>query len=250
MSDAAESIISIAEAYALRNQSIARDYSAGVSIEVIAARVGLTVGTAYSIAVGMGAKKPAALDRRRLRFSPKMERNEKICAEYLSGDSLEMVGQRYGMTRERVRQILVKNGHEERHGGFNTERRIAARAKAFPKALEREERRERRKAQVALARELYNAGETYKAIAERLSHPITWVENAIWTTGGPSRNRNVGKPQHRLTAEHKAEIARRYAAGEAPDLIAADFDIARQVVGQIANSLGAYRRPRAQTGAG
>ncbi len=41
------------------------------------------------------------------------ERNAAIVARYLEGKTLEQVGQEYGITRERVRQILIQQGVSE-----------------------------------------------------------------------------------------------------------------------------------------
>jgi len=41
-------------------------------------------------------------------------RNCEMCQMYLDGHTLQQVGERFGITRERVRQILVKNGVAER----------------------------------------------------------------------------------------------------------------------------------------
>lgn len=42
------------------------------------------------------------------------ERNKSICQMYVDGHTLQEVGDKYGVTRERIRQILVKNGVTER----------------------------------------------------------------------------------------------------------------------------------------
>ena len=50
-------------------------------------------------------------------------RNQQIVERYLEGFSLTEVGEEFGITRERVRQILLTKGITQRHGG--TKRREA-----------------------------------------------------------------------------------------------------------------------------
>lgn len=225
-----------------RDRQIAIDYSAGTPIEEIAAKAGLRPAVARAIATRLGARLPRHLDGRYAAHpTANAERNEKMCAEYLSGDSLEVVGQRYGITRERVRQILVKSGHEERHHGFNAPRRVEARERAIPKMVARDERRARIAAERARVREMYDTGATYGEIAEAMSHSITWVQQTVWITGGPSRSRNAGKPMRRLTEEERADICYRYASNEPNVSIAAIHDISPAVVQAIASNHGVKR---------
>lgn len=50
------------------------------------------------------------------RMSPDYtERNQRMCEQYLAGKTLAQVAEPYGLTRERVRQILVRNGIAERY---------------------------------------------------------------------------------------------------------------------------------------
>lgn len=52
--------------------------------------------------------RPHAMQYIRKNYSDTSDRNEKIILRRLSGDSLQIIGDMYGLTRERVRQILVK----------------------------------------------------------------------------------------------------------------------------------------------
>lgn len=170
-------------------------------------------------------------------------RNAQICAEYLEGHALETVGGRYGITRERVRQILNANGIEQRHHGIQSPHRRAARNKHAAAVLRREERKAQREAAIANVRKLYDAGLTYSVISEQTSLSIACIENYLWLSGRPSRNRSVGKSRDRLTDEDRDIIARRYFARENVRVIAADFDICYELVSRIANSRGFFRKP-------
>lgn len=47
------------------------------------------------------------------------KRNEEILVEYLeSGSTLQVIGDKYGITRERVRQIVNRFGHERNKSKF------------------------------------------------------------------------------------------------------------------------------------
>lgn len=225
-----------------RNAAIAEAYVAGRPLEEIAAMAEVTVNTLRVILHKQRAKRPKQFKKNAGVRTP--ERDAAICAAYLSGRSLEDVGQEFKVTRERIRQILARDGHEDRHQGFLTPRRVAARDRAAAREAERAAKRAHNEAERTRARELYDAGHTYQSISEQTGHNTSWVLNVIWSMGGPSRNRNVGKPRYRLPPEVKARIAALYGQGIAPDIIAERFDINRQVVGQIANKLGVYRKPQ------
>jgi hypothetical protein len=49
--------------------------------------------------------------------SPQPERDQKMVAMYRQGLTLEKIGQSFGVTRERVRQILASHGVQRIHGG-------------------------------------------------------------------------------------------------------------------------------------
>ena len=51
-------------------------------------------------------------------------RNKDIERRFISGDTLQSIGTIYGITRERVRQILRKRGVEGEAGGAKLTRRM------------------------------------------------------------------------------------------------------------------------------
>ena len=52
------------------------------------------------------------------------ERNKDIEKRFVSGETLQSIGNVYGITRERVRQILVKRGIQSEDGGAKLTRRM------------------------------------------------------------------------------------------------------------------------------
>lgn len=83
----------------------------------------------------MAAVKPYA--SRKIRDRAKQDR---MCASYRSGRTLQQIGDEFGISRERVRQIIVAAGVTARDGGvrINAERR--AHRKRVAKALKRDAR--------------------------------------------------------------------------------------------------------------
>jgi len=227
------------EFFASRNRSIGEAYIAGEPISAIAARHNITEGTVRTIAQGMGAKRPKAADRRALHHNSKVERNKRICEAYLSGLTLESVALENGITRERVRQILVSSNIEERHGGFVTPSRIEARQRQVARRQVAADRKERIATERGIARAYYDQGKQYQEIAALMGRSVGYVQAAIWKTGGPSRNGGAGKPKRYLAESDKHEIARRYAAGENIQIIARDFGICDSTVAQTNVTLGA-----------
>jgi hypothetical protein len=51
-------------------------------------------------------------------------RNAEICRRYKAGETMEHVGESYGISRERVRQILGRAGVRSRRGGTKGHRRV------------------------------------------------------------------------------------------------------------------------------
>jgi hypothetical protein len=66
--------------------------------------------------------------------NPQPERDQKMVTMYRQGLTLEKIGQSFGLTRERVRQILVKNGIRREDGG----QAKCARAKSAAHQLRKE----------------------------------------------------------------------------------------------------------------
>lgn len=176
-------------------------------------------------------------------------RNKTICEKYLAGNSLEVVGREFFITRERVRQILVEEGHYDRHHAFLSPVRIAARERKIAYEMHQTQRRDKAAERRRIVRELYDAGASYAEIVEKTGTCIRTVENDVWRTGGPNRRRTADKPKRRLTPDDKEAIAKRYASGESLRSIADEFDICVPYIGMVANKLGYHRNHPLNRGA-
>jgi len=161
---------------------------------------------------------------------------------YVAGASLQDVGSVYGITRERVRQILKRAGVTERHHGIGTERRVLVRERRLKQAEVRKQKLAARQALHAEVRRLYDAGLPYAAIRDKLGiSNLGTVQEYVNATGGVSRRKPGVKPKHNLSLAMKKDIAMRYAGFEPVSTIAADYGVSNPYVSQIAIKLG-YKR--------
>lgn len=230
------------EFYVERNRAIAQAYAEGIAVAIIAKQYGIAPITAAMIARAHGSRMPKwRRGYARTIGARSPDRDRIIGEQYLSGRSLEDVGQEHGVTRERIRQILKRDGIEERHQGFNQPRRVVARIALQARQEANAARKLRIDTERAKVRELYDAGQSYFDIAQALGHSIAWVQNIVWVTGGPSRSRSARKPKRQLSDLEKSEIARRYGAGENIGVIAEEYDICLAYVSTVAHNLGVYR---------
>lgn len=223
-----------------RNRTICDAYLAGERVEEIAAAHGLGKQAIYAILSRYNAARAHRQGRGR-KSGEFDSRNKEICTLYLGGKTLEEVGQQFTITRERVRQILVKNGVEERYNGFFKPGRIEARQREVAWKQVAQDKRDAKKTERATARAMYDDNYTYEQIAADFGRSIGWVQQAIWATGGPNKNPDAGKPKKRLTPEARKEIGQRYSANERIATIAARFDVSPLSVGPIAKAQGFYR---------
>ncbi len=161
---------------------------------------------------------------------------------YLSGKSLETVGIEFGVTRERIRQILAAQGCTERHSGVNEPRRIKARILKEAALARSKAFRERVSMLRLKVRTLYNAGSTYKEIAAACDLAVPTVLQHVWASGGPTRNPNAGKM--RRSKRTIAKVKARYCKGDSVVDIAKAFDYANpNCIRSLAYSKG-WTRPR------
>lgn len=234
--------------HAARNNKICEMYVAGYPVNEISSRYDVSRANLYNIVNKAGAFRwkvkggggNVAMEARD-QVADHKERHHAICQLYLGGKTLEECGKVFGVTRERIRQILVAEGVTERLGGFFSERRTSARERAKAATITRKASHAKKMAKRMEVRELYDAGFTYEDIAKHFGHTTGWVQAEVWKTGGPSRYSSAKKLKGRLKPEDRAEIGKRYAAGEPVDTIANDYGIVPAFVGGVANSVGCYR---------
>ncbi len=228
-----------------RNIAIVERYQAGDAVEDIAAAFDVTPQLVRAVVAVRGARRPKNADGRAIYTNSNQEeldaRNKDIIETYLSGQPLGVLGDRYSLSRERVRQILVKNGVTKRHGGINSKRRVAAREHREVRAKVQEVRRAKQRALDMEVRALYDAKIPFKEMSEimeqRYGRPIGHgsLLQRLRRTGGLNRNRSGGRPKRKLSPEEVQGVLAAYAANENVDDIAERYDIAAGTVRQMAN---------------
>lgn len=133
-----------------------------------------------------------------------IERNKKMANMYAQGCTLESIGKQFGLTRERVRQILKKNGVTAKDGGASLRSSVSAEHKETIAAAKRDARsleeyglpyQEMRKhresgAVAAFRRQRVNA--VRRGIEWKMTFAQWW---AVWDASGqfPNRGRGIGK---------------------------------------------------------
>ena len=105
--------MSIAQERAERNLQIIEAYTAGEKMGLIAERFGISVPAIYRVLRRQRVKLRGARELPPL----KVQRNAELVRRYQEGETLNDLGQAFDLTRERVRQILVREGCIERHRG-------------------------------------------------------------------------------------------------------------------------------------
>lgn len=224
-----------------RNLAIVQRYEAGHTIKAIAADYGITHAYISQIAKRYGASRELHMQNRQNKGSRTPERDAVMCERYLAGETLGQLGKAYGVTRERIRQILNRAGIEERHNGFFRPERVEVRQRQTAIKATQAEKRAAKLAMWDAARAMYDDDYTYAQISEALGRSIGWVQQAIWKTGGPEKSSLAGKMKKRLTDDQRKEIAFQYSQGVGLSLIGVRFDLCPEYAGMVARKLGAYR---------
>lgn len=105
-----------------RNTEIARLYQEGASLLSLSDRFGIGIARVSIVLTQLGVqkrRKPRVVDE------ATSQRNALIAQLYKEGLTLDVIGQKYGVTRERIRQILKLQGVTRAEGGrvVGTQRR-------------------------------------------------------------------------------------------------------------------------------
>lgn len=230
---------------ALRDAKIAEEFSANVPVSDIMAWSGLCKMSVYHIANLKSAKRTEETRGRRPgRHGSTIERNAKICADYLAGQTLEEVSAPLGITRERVRQILQEANITARHFGVSSARRVAVRERKLGEGSQRHARRMFLHQERMHCVVLYTNGLKYREIAAEMGRSMGWVVKTLRHAGAQNRSPAAGKPRRDLTDAQKLGIVRRFEAGEKSESIAAIIGCHVQTVYTIAHKLKAQRPKR------
>lgn len=128
------------------------------------------------------------------------ERNERMAAMYRQGLTLEKIGEHFGITRERVRQILAKAGLTRAEGGTSLvarSKKVAKLARLDAECLARwgmrhEDLKQLRAIGAAAAYQHQRASAAQRGIKFTLTLPQWW---AVWEASGKfaDRGRGIGK---------------------------------------------------------
>jgi len=148
------------------------------------------------------------LKKARLNTRRKETRNKAIIAFYGAGNSLECVGQKFEITRERVRQILANSGHFQRYYGINSPRRIKALekedARIEKQCLKEQARQERDKKLIAL---YVDEKLTYLEIQKITGVPVSQITKSLRKHGVQNRRLGrIGESLVKLTDQQRLEI--------------------------------------------
>lgn len=232
-----------------RNAAICAAYASGEPVQTIAARHEVGAQVVYIIASSLGISRPPQPRKFRPQRQPlNVERNAAMREAYESGRSLESVGQEFGITRERVRQLLVKSGLLDRHNGSEMpwrkeilQRKADKEAKSAARKAFRKERNDKICA-------LYKEGKTYREITEFFGLGkgfISQIEKVVRDAGMMDRRPAlIGEVKHKLTDENKIDIAKRYADGGNVIAMAKEFNVTPSHIINTATAMGARRPPR------
>ena len=145
-------------------------------------------------------------------------RNQQIYNEYLAGETLQAVADKYNLTRQRVQQIVKKVGPARP--------RISSsgRLRQFDYA--------------AIAQYVADNKATIQATASKFGCSISTVMNALYAQGiSPTK-------KQRFTSSVVADIVSRYQSGEKLRLIGESYGTSAQYINTVLRRAGATAKRR------
>jgi hypothetical protein len=164
----------------MRDQKMKALFEAGKSSKEIAIETGFSLQTVYGALRREGVELLIGAPRRRAR--PKGDRNAAIIEKYKNGASVNQIGTEYGVTRERVCQILRP------HNLTNIkleQRRVARELAESEREAIKEKMKGDRAAQVAAAIEIVRAGGSRNDAVRQTGLPVHLVLDACDKAGLP-----------------------------------------------------------------
>lgn len=135
---------------------------------------------------------------------PPSERDLQMVDMHRQGLILEKIGQHFGVTRERVRQVLAKQGITREHGGQSVAVRAAAASHKRERAVARARTEQKWGMDFDLCRELRRNGTIRKWEMQRKSSLLRGIEwhltfaewYAVWQASGKLHLRGRGKGKY------------------------------------------------------
>lgn len=197
-----------------RNEEVCQLYASGEDLKEISKAYGLTVGSIQQLAHKAKARRPKTEKGFHKGRPPGMgtmtEQNRlrqlEICDYYIAEDcTLQEAGEHFGITRERVRQILNMNGIGARTFGVSMEEHARKEELQHYGELKVEARKLNKEITDQRIRELYNAGARYKDIMAKIDKSLQYVQQSIERTGGVhgARGYKHGAPRKEASETQK-----------------------------------------------
>ena len=199
-------------------------YESGDGMEVLAGVHGVSATTISKILKAAGAEIRRRGGQRTGPLGIKSNRNAEICAMYESGRTLAEVGDFYGMTHQRVLQIIRRAGVPKGPSHVTLARvpiRQAAEAKRQIQA-EKWFAAAQRRADIIAA---YQRGDKLRVIAAEFGvYGVQALNTLLRSWGVPPRSDKAHNPK-KYTAEFRAQVVGRYAAGHCVTDIVKEEDV-------------------------
>lgn len=145
------------------------------------------------------------------------ERNQNIYADYFGGMTLQSVAEKYGLTRQRVEQIVVKIGPKRERINGGMKNRVFDYGK--------------------IAEFYSNNTATLGETAKNFGCSVSTVRYALSSAGVETKNR-------KFTKEIVGDIVSRYQAGEKLRLIGESYQVSPQHINTILRRSGVSARRR------
>jgi transposase-like protein len=185
-----------------RDRLICREYEAGKHVSDLAKEFGLSTSAIYRALRCAGVE---------MRTTNKNARNQELIERYLSGEEPKDLATAYGISRARTYQILKR-------AGLTIDNRLT----------------DQERAEIV---NLWHRGLYPKEIARRTGRSLDSVSRVLHQNG--LRELEPARPEQ--TPELKAEIIKRFEAGETYDRIAHEMQITRNVVAGTLKRAGVRR---------
>ena len=177
------------------------------------------------------------------------DRAAQFAALYADGKTMQEIADQFGVSRERVRQILRKSGVKPdgvaRVGESLKEQRVQGKAKRLALRAKIDSRKDIRKAICAA----YLIGDKLAVIASRFGYSIGGVMNVVHVAGivnraPPETNDRRLLSRKGLAGFDRSAIVQRYLAGETARALAVELGVHTDTVINWSINCGARKQPK------